>query len=731
MKKRLLAMMMAIVMVMTLLPTSALAAGGVGEPSETNSGAVFSKTATQDADGNVKITLEAWATGQTVETTKQQPLDIVLVLDQSGSMAYNFAGNSTRKNEDRRQYAMKNAVNGFIDKVAENYTADAAHRISIVTFNDNASPLEDWTSVDETGKTALRTAVDGLPTTPSGATNVAAGMTQAQTQLSNAQKDHKKVVVVFTDGVPTTQSDFSTKVATDAIATAKVLKDDQTEIYTIGIFNGVNADQLYGDKCEYLFYVDVRCNVEVDSYWGGSSADRLFGGNDFAAIDVAAGNRFLNYLSSNFAEATGIGVDRGRYDPSSTLVTGDGYKITQNFERSSSDYYLTATDSENLNNVFTQISENINSAVNEQLDTKAVVKDTMTDYFNLPTNPADIKVYTQNRKADGNWADRVETTGTTVKIDGQTVTVTGYDYAKNFVSETAKADGSYGQKLVIEFTITPDLAKLAQDEAVNVDTNSGAGLYLDETAVATGESGEASFCGVKYDANGGTGPVPPTEIGANGTKFTVPASTLKKDKAVLLGFSATKRETLVTSESDAAVVTEYTPANDTLATLYAVWAEDKNGDGTPDYKEDKYTITYAAGAPDGEVTGLPDAVTGVLVGTEQTVSSAQPTREGYTFSGWQAPEGVTVTDNKFTMPAKNVTFTAQWTANDVTITFNANGGAWTAAVAGYTMGAENKTASKKFKLSDTEEKITPEPANGTKKYVGWGNSADATEPLRL
>lgn len=619
---------------------------------------------------------------------------------------------------------MKNAVNGFIDKVAENYTADAAHRISIVTFNDNASPLEDWTSVDETGKTALRTAVDGLPTTPSGATNVAAGMTQAQTQLSNAQKDHKKVVVVFTDGVPTTQSDFSTKVATDAIATAKVLKDDQTEIYTIGIFNGVNADQLYGEKWEYLFYDDVPCTGEVDSYWGGSSAASLFGGNDFAAIDVAAGNRFLNYLSSNFAEATGIGVDRGRYDPSSTLVTGDGYKITQNFERSSSDYYLTATDSENLNNVFTQISENINSAVNEQLDTKAVVKDTMTDYFNLPTNPADIKVYTQNRKADGNWADRVETTGTTVKIDGQTVTVTGYDYAKNFVSETAKADGSYGQKLVIEFTITPDLAKLAQDEAVKVDTNTGAGLYLDETAVATGESGEASFCGVKYDANGGTGTVPPTEIGANGTKFTVPASTLKKDKAVLLGFSATKRETLVTSESDAAVVTEYTPANDTLATLYAVWAEDKNGDGTPDYKEDKYTITYAAGAPDGEVTGLPDAVTGVLVGTEQTVSSAQPTREGYTFSGWQAPEGVTVTDNKFTMPAKNVTFTAQWTANDVTITFNANGGAWTAAVTGYEMGADNKTASKKFKLSDTVEKITPDPVQDGKKFSGWGVKLD-------
>ena len=76
------------------------------------------------------------------------------------------------------------------------------------------------------------------------------------------------------------------------------------------------------------------------------------------------------------------------------------------------------------------------------------------------------------------------------------------------------------------------------------------------------------------------------------------------------------------------------------------------------------------------------------------------------------------------MPAKNVTFTAQWTANDVTITFDANGGAWAADVAGYTMGAENKTASKKFKLSDTVEKITPDPANGTKKFVGWGVKLD-------
>lgn len=718
MKKRLLAMMMAIVMVMTLLPTSALAADGVGEPSETNSGAVFSKTVHQENNGDVKITLEAWATGQTVQTTKQQPLDIVLVLDQSGSMANNFDKKTSR------QAAMKNAVNGFIDKVAKNYTEGAAHRISIVTFGSEAKVLQNWTKVDANGTDDLKNKVSGLPETPAGATNVAEGMTKAQTQLSNAQKDHKKVVVVFTDGVPTTHSDFSTKVATNAIETAKALKDNQTEIYTIGIFNGVNANQLYGEKWAYLFYKDVPYTGEVGSYWGGSSAASLFGGNDFADIDVAAGNRFLNYLSSNFAEVTSIGVERGRYDPSNTLVDGTGYKITQNFDRFSSDYYLTATDSASLNNVFTQISQNINSAVNEKLDTTAVVKDTMTEYFNLPDNTTGIKVYTQNRQADGNWADRVETTDTTVKIDGQTVTVTGYDYATNFVSETAKADGSYGQKLVIEFTITPDLAKLAQDEAVKVDTNTGAGLYLGETAVATGESGKASFCGVKYDANGGTGTVPATQIGANGTKFTVPAScnTLKKDKAVLLGFSATKRDALVTNESDAAdVVTEYAPAKDTLAPLYAVWAEDKNGNGTPDYKEKKYTITYAAGTEDTTVSGMPDAVTDVLANTEQTVSTVKPTREGYTFSGWTTTDVEVKDDKTFTMPKNNVTFTAQWTANDVTITFNANGGEWAenANVDDYTLIDNNTKASKTYQPSEAVAKIATDPVWNGHIFNGW------------
>lgn len=277
---------------------------------------------------------------------------------------------------------------------------------------------------------------------------------------------------------------------------------------------------------------------------------------------------------------------------------------------------------------------------------------------------------------------------------------------------------------MIEFTITPDRAKLAQDEAVKVDTNTGAGLYLGETAVATGESGKASFCGVKYDANGGEGDVPPTQIGANGTEFTVPASctTLKKNKAVLLGFSAEKKD-LVTSESEAAgVVTEYAPDKDKLALLYAVWAEDKNDDGTPDYKEKKYTITYEANTEDTvNNMPMPAKVDNVLAGTEQTVSTVKPTREGYTFSKWQGPEDLTVTDNKFTMPDKDVTFTAQWTANDVTITFNANGGEWAenANVDDYTLIDNNTKASKTYQPSEAVAKIATDPVWNGHTFNGW------------
>lgn len=110
-------------------------------------GLELSKEVTANGSGYT-VHLEAYTTGQVTTTTSIAPCDIVLVLDQSGSMAYNFDGNETSTDSARRQYAMKQAVNTFIEAVADKYNAEKSdHRIAVVTFGTNASTLMDWTLV--------------------------------------------------------------------------------------------------------------------------------------------------------------------------------------------------------------------------------------------------------------------------------------------------------------------------------------------------------------------------------------------------------------------------------------------------------------------------------------------------------------------------------------------------------------------------------------------------------
>lgn len=477
---------------------------------ELKDGLNLSKTATANADGSYKIRMEAFTTGKVTTTTSIAPCDIVLVLDQSGSMAYNFDGNKTSTDSARRQYAMKQAVNTFIEAVADKYNAEKSdHRIAVVTFGTNASTLMDWTLVtpadtdtaeSPSGETALKAKINGLPSEPEGATNVADGMKQAETLMGSgynytgSNTTRQKVVVVFTDGVPTTQSDFSTNVANTAIQSAKALKDSGATVYSVGIFNGANPGQLYGDEVTTKHFGVFPCTGQVDEIWGATDWGKDSLGNDFVSADIPAGNRFLNYLSTNF-DSENIGLQKGSFEK--TEVQGydknvkrgdwsnnlwvqsvDGYKITQNFNRTSSSYYLTANDSASLSRIFTTISENIGQA-SIDLSSSTVVKDIVTPYFTMPANTAGVKLYTAdyNGMSFGTEQPADSDVQATIDANTNTVSVTGFDFNKYYVADK-QHEGTCGKKLIIEFTVQRKPGFVGGN---NVPTNGDtSGVYTDK-----------------------------------------------------------------------------------------------------------------------------------------------------------------------------------------------------------------------------------------------------------
>lgn len=444
-----------------------------------DNGLETSKTVTINADGSYTIKIEAYATGTVTTTTSTIPVDIVLVLDQSGSMKYDFNGNSTSTNSNRRQYAMKQAVNSFIAAVADKYNAaDSDHRMAIVTFGDGASTEQGWTYVDAKGKNSLQGKISGLPNQPSGATNIAEGMSEAETLLGSeynytgSNTKRQKVVIVFTDGVPTTNTDFDTDVANRAIAISKELKDAGATVYTVGIFNGANPNELYGASG-----FDTNSNGTVGSKWIKDKWG-LFPGTDFPEADRPAGNRFLNYLSSNFLDSESIGLNR-ETEGWGILHYKITYTITNVYhQRTADNYFLTANDSNSLNKIFQTISDQI-QLPDIVLGSKTVLKDIIAPSFNIPQNTSEITVKTAERTSSGEWyePETVYAPDVTVTIDNdnRSISVTGFDYTANFVSEVPHPNGSYGKKLIITFTVTMREGFLGGN---NVPTNGdSSGIY--------------------------------------------------------------------------------------------------------------------------------------------------------------------------------------------------------------------------------------------------------------
>lgn len=281
---------------------------------------------------NLNVTGKRSSTSQTVS----QPVDIALVLDNSGSMNYCMSGRQPfyfppcSGDDPVRSAALKTAVTAFLDGVdTQNKTianADNKVQVSLVSFADSASTLSGLTP----DVTTLKTKVNSLK--PQGATNTADGFSEAKSTLDKDTRTNAiKYVVFFTDGVPTTNNAFSSTVANNTLTTAKQLKDANVGVYSVGIFSGADAS---------VTSYDWRTNT-----------------------DTHKANVFMNAVSSNYPNYGSVAWD----DWSGVTLSGGSDK----------GYYKTASTASELSKVFEDIQQTITTTNGY---TGVTIQDTLSEY---------------------------------------------------------------------------------------------------------------------------------------------------------------------------------------------------------------------------------------------------------------------------------------------------------------------------------------------------------------
>ena len=299
-------------------------------------GAGGDKIISKNKDSDFLTAFSAISSTSNLRETATEPLDIVLVLDASGSMDDPMGRTDSTKRID----ALKAAANSFIDEIAARNAgiskADQRHSVAVVKFSGDKTDrvgnntyrdgghtynysqvMQNLTVVDANGASNLKAKVNAI--SPAGATRSDYGLELAQSQLEGGRAGARKVVVFFTDGKPTKFSDFDSSVASNAITAAKAIKDSGGTVYTIGIFDGANP------------------TASVDS---GRTSDE---------------NKFMQAASNNYPDATYTSSWRGYTWSFGTRAEG-------------SDFYKSATNADELKKVFDGISKEISDAAGYPTD---------------------------------------------------------------------------------------------------------------------------------------------------------------------------------------------------------------------------------------------------------------------------------------------------------------------------------------------------------------------------
>lgn len=557
MMKRIIALLLALILTVGLLPTVALAAEPTAPTDETpgEDAVSFTKDVVTKG-GQDKIKIEAYVNGDVETSVTTTPCDIVLVLDQSGSMgdtvnkteytytevnctewSYNkvreYSKNTTlyyqpcwrcgdahrvsywenfklfrddtyqigyqcggywyalrdngrdsestsrgyvfytgklytrtaKTTSTNKYQALKAAASAFLNTVSANAKQNKVdHRVAIVGFGSAGDDYYRNTEIltlkqsGDIGKNYSRLQADDYKNALVSCNTASGGINSALTDVVNAldangatavdlglkmankifknqttgtytgENARAKIVVVVTDGNPTHSDGFENDVATGAIKQAKTMKDSNTKVFTIGI-----------------------------------------------ALDGNKAKNFISYVSSDYPDATAWNYPGQPIDAAPK-------------------YTSYVSDAEAMKEIFSDIaSEATSVSASAKLTQTAVLTDTISQYFKLPEGATkdSIEVYTSAAKfEDGafTWDTEEKLTNANVKIDGQKIEVTGFDYTANCVTKTAKnkAGTDFGKKLVIYIPIEKDASKgqfggylPTNDDATLNDPNGNKGYKAD------------------------------------------------------------------------------------------------------------------------------------------------------------------------------------------------------------------------------------------------------------
>lgn len=512
--KRALALVLALVMALSLVALPSFAEGeddtgtGDGMPrvayeggqTEGVSGIYMSKTLKDNGNGQFLLTLEAYVTGTVTTVTQDSPMDIVLVLDVSGSMddpinkvykdqldtskTYKIASggdyvevqyNTSKRNwgyyinyaissrwksvtpktsendtnSDNVQFyettsrldALQSAVNAFI---ASAQTMSPSSRIAIVKFasytDDSYQKTEivkNLTTLDDNGVSELQSAVSALYA--NGATRADIGMQLANNILDSAAKESgntRRQLAIMFTDGDPTGEGGNFNTTTANSAISNA-KNIKDRVVTIPGDNGTTV-QSHGTV------YTIGCFDTVPST--GSNPDK-----------------YMNYVSSNYPSAASL---------KNPGVAGE-----------KQGYYQTATSADSLKDIFRSISSET-GAINGDLKSQTVLQDVISDSFNIDTSDGKaILVHSESCTAiDSTGAPTSWSRDDTVYSytqEGKTVKVTNFDYKENWVG--AMDNKAHGKKIVLEIPIVlTDTATGTVNTNVNETGANSSAIYNDE-----------------------------------------------------------------------------------------------------------------------------------------------------------------------------------------------------------------------------------------------------------